>query len=96
MAFATLTKGPVGFILPLLVSLVYLSVQKDWKAMRRMKLLTGMALLIVMVLSWYLPAVLKGGQDLPQRNAASSNHRSLRKRDEPCPADLLLFYQFSR
>ncbi len=62
MAFATLAKGPVGFILPLLVSLVYLSVQKDWKAMKRMRLLTGMLLLIVIVLSWYLPAVLKGGQ----------------------------------
>jgi 4-amino-4-deoxy-L-arabinose transferase-like glycosyltransferase len=63
MALATLAKGPVGFILPLLVSLVYLLVQKDWKAMKRMRLLTGMALCFVMVLSWYLPAVLKGGQD---------------------------------
>jgi 4-amino-4-deoxy-L-arabinose transferase-like glycosyltransferase len=62
MAFATLTKGPVGFILPLLVSLVYLAVQKDWKAMKRMRLLTGMGLLIAIVLSWYLPAVLRGGQ----------------------------------
>jgi len=62
MALATLAKGPVGFILPLLVSLVYLLVQKDWKVMKRMRLFTGMALLIVIVLSWYLPAVLKGGQ----------------------------------
>jgi len=62
MAFATLTKGPVGFILPLMVSLVYLLVQKDWEAMKRMRLLTGMALLVVIVLSWYLPAVLEGGQ----------------------------------
>ncbi len=63
MAFATLAKGPVGFILPLMVSLAYLLVQKDWKAMRRMRLLTGMALCFVVVLSWYLPAVLKGGQN---------------------------------
>jgi hypothetical protein len=63
MAFATLAKGPVGFILPLMVSLVYLLVQKDWKAMKKMRLLTGMALCFVVVLSWYLPAVLKGGQD---------------------------------
>ena len=62
MALATLAKGPVGFILPLMVSLVYLLVQKDWKAMKRMRLLTGMALCFVVVLSWYLPAVLKGGQ----------------------------------
>jgi 4-amino-4-deoxy-L-arabinose transferase-like glycosyltransferase len=63
MALATLTKGPVGFILPLLVSLVYLLFQKDWKATKRMRLLTGMVLFIVIVLSWYLPAVLKGGQN---------------------------------
>jgi len=62
MAFATLVKGPVGFILPLLVSLVYLLLLKDWKAMKRMRLLTGMILVVVVVLSWYLPAALKGGQ----------------------------------
>ena len=63
MGLATLVKGPVGFILPLLVSLVYLLLLKDWKAMKRMRLLTGMMLLVLIVLSWYLPAVLKGGQD---------------------------------
>ncbi len=62
MALATLAKGPVGFIIPLMVSLVYLLVQKDWEAIKRMRLLTGMALCFVIVLSWYLPAVLKGGQ----------------------------------
>jgi 4-amino-4-deoxy-L-arabinose transferase-like glycosyltransferase len=62
MALATLTKGPVGFILPLLVSLIYLAVQRDWKRMKAMKLLPGFLLLLVIVLSWYLPAVWKGGQ----------------------------------
>jgi 4-amino-4-deoxy-L-arabinose transferase-like glycosyltransferase len=61
MALATLTKGPVGFILPLLVSLIYLLILKDWKGMKRMRLLSGMALFLVIVLSWYVPAVLKGG-----------------------------------
>jgi 4-amino-4-deoxy-L-arabinose transferase-like glycosyltransferase len=63
MSLATLAKGPVGFILPLFVSLVYLLFQKGWKAMKRMRFLTGMALFILIVLSWYLPAVLKGGQN---------------------------------
>ncbi len=62
MGLATLTKGPVGFLLPLLVSLVYLSIRKDWKAIKRMKILSGMFLFLVIVLSWYLPAVLRGGQ----------------------------------
>ncbi len=62
MALATLTKGPVGFLLPLLVSLVYLAIQRDWKGMKEMRLLSGMLLFLVIVLSWYLPAVLKGGR----------------------------------
>jgi len=62
MALATLAKGPVGLILPLLVGLIYLAIQRDWKAMKRMRLLTGMALVLVIVLSWYIPAAWKGGQ----------------------------------
>ncbi len=61
MALATLAKGPVGLALPLLVSLIYLAIQRDWKAMKRMRLLTGMALVFAMVLSWYIPAAWKGG-----------------------------------
>jgi len=66
MALATLTKGPVGFLLPLLVCLVFLIVQKDWKAIKGMKLLPGMLLMLVVVLSWYVPAVLKGGSSYLQ------------------------------
>jgi 4-amino-4-deoxy-L-arabinose transferase-like glycosyltransferase len=61
MGLATLAKGPVGFILPLLVSLTYLVVQKDWRGIRRMKLLPGMLLFVIIVLAWYLPAVTRGG-----------------------------------
>ena len=62
MAVATLAKGPVGFILPFVVTVVFLLVQKDWKRIRRMRLFPGMVLLIAIVLAWYLPAVLKGGR----------------------------------
>ncbi len=62
MALATLAKGPVGVILPLAVTLLFLLVQKEWKAIKRMRLLSGMLLFIVIVLAWYLPAVLKGGR----------------------------------
>ncbi len=62
MAVATLAKGPVGFILPFAVTVVFLLVQKDWKRIRRMRLFPGMVLLIAVVLAWYLPAVLKGGR----------------------------------
>ena len=63
LALATLAKGPVGFILPLLVSLIYLIIQKDWNGIKRMKLIQGMILFIIIVLAWYLPALLKGGKE---------------------------------
>jgi 4-amino-4-deoxy-L-arabinose transferase-like glycosyltransferase len=63
MALATLTKGPVGFILPLLVSLIYLVVQKDWRGLREMRLPSGMSLFLIIVLSWYVAAILRGGQE---------------------------------
>ena len=66
MALATLAKGPVGFILPLSVSLIYLVVQKDWGGIRRMRFLSGMALFLGIVLLWYLPALLKGGENYLQ------------------------------
>jgi 4-amino-4-deoxy-L-arabinose transferase-like glycosyltransferase len=61
MALATLTKGPVGFLIPLTVTLVYLLIQKDWRGIKRMGLLRGMVLFLVIVFSWYLPALLKQG-----------------------------------
>lgn len=63
MGLATLAKGPVGFILPLLVSLTFLIVQKDWNNLKKMKLLPGMILFILIVLAWYVPALLKGGEE---------------------------------
>jgi len=63
MALATLAKGPVGFILPLIVSLIYLLIQKDWRGFKKMRLLPGLLLMLVIVLSWYLPAVWKGGKN---------------------------------
>jgi len=66
MAFATLAKGPVGFILPLAAGLIYLFAQKDWEGIKAMKLLPGMALFLFVVLLWYGPALLKGGEEYLQ------------------------------
>ena len=62
MALATLAKGPVGFILPFAVTLLFLMVQKEWKGIKKMRLFPGILLLMAIVLAWYLPAVLEGGK----------------------------------
>lgn len=61
MALATVTKGPVGIAVPLLVVLAYLFAKRDWKAFKEMKLPWGMMLTVGLVLCWYLPAVKRGG-----------------------------------
>jgi len=63
MALGTLTKGPVGFVLPLLITLIYLLIQKDWKGIKGMKLIPGIVLMMVIILAWYVPAIWKGGRD---------------------------------
>ncbi len=63
MGLATLAKGPVGFLLPLLVCLTHLIFQKDWKGLRAMKLIPGMLLFFVIVGCWYVPALVKGGKE---------------------------------
>jgi 4-amino-4-deoxy-L-arabinose transferase-like glycosyltransferase len=62
MAFATLAKGPIGFILPLSTTLIFLLVQRDWKGFKAMRLLPGMLLCLTIISAWYLPAILKGGK----------------------------------
>ena len=62
MALATLAKGPVGFILPFAVTLLFLMVQKEWKGIKKMRLFPGILLFMAIVLAWYLPAVLEGGK----------------------------------
>lgn len=62
MVFATLAKGPVGFIISLLVNLIYLIVEKDWSGIKEMKLLPEMLLFTALVMCWYFPAVLQGGK----------------------------------
>jgi 4-amino-4-deoxy-L-arabinose transferase-like glycosyltransferase len=62
MALATLTKGPVGLLVPLLVCLTYLIYLREWETLRAMRLPTGMALFAAIVLAWYLPAVMRGGE----------------------------------
>lgn len=59
-------KGPMGFILPLLVRLICFVFSKRLGGIRSMRLLSGMALFFVIVLSWYLPALLKGGEEFKE------------------------------
>lgn len=62
MAMGTLTKGPIGIILPLLVMSGYAFLKKEIRSLFGKELFAGSILFILMVSGWLIPACIKGGQ----------------------------------
>lgn len=76
MGLATLTKGPVGFLLPALTGLAYLTLQRNWHSARPRESLLCVGSFLVTALTWYLPAVAQGGISYAQ---ATLIHHSLER-----------------
>ena len=53
---ATLTKGPIGFVLPAMVIFSYLVATRNWSLLRRMELPLGIPLFLLAASSWYVLA----------------------------------------
>jgi 4-amino-4-deoxy-L-arabinose transferase-like glycosyltransferase len=56
---ATLTKGPVGFLLPLITILVYAAVQGKMGELRRLPWASGVALFLAICLPWFVAVSLR-------------------------------------
>ena len=56
-----LSKGPIGYILPALVILAYLAVQRQLSRLRVLFCLPGILLAIGLPLTWYLLAFAQEG-----------------------------------
>lgn len=61
MALATLTKGPVGFLLPSLATLGYLMVRGDWQRLQPRGVMLCLGAFLGVTLAWYLLAIWRGG-----------------------------------
>lgn len=59
---AVLTKGPIGFLLPGLIILLFLISQKDLKYLWRGELVKGAILMLAIISTWYLPMYLMHGR----------------------------------
>jgi 4-amino-4-deoxy-L-arabinose transferase-like glycosyltransferase len=59
MGAATLTKGPIGFLLPGAVIFLYLFIAKRWTLLRHMEIPFGTPLFILIAASWYVLAELR-------------------------------------
>ena len=61
MGLATLAKGPVGLILPLLAVVPVCLVERDFRTARRMFLPTGLVLFLLVTLAWFGPFAMRLG-----------------------------------
>lgn len=63
MAFATLTKGPVGLLVPLIAIAAYLTATGGWQDFwRRGRPLAGLALTVALATPWYIGMLLIHGE----------------------------------
>src|SRR6185295_4631167 len=53
MALATLAKGPVGLVLPIIAALPLTLIERDFRSARRMFALPGVLLYLAITLSWF-------------------------------------------
>ena len=61
MGFAALAKGPAGFLLPGMVTFVFLLASRDLSRLRKMRLVSGGILTLAIAGTWYLAAISTGG-----------------------------------
>lgn len=73
MGLATLAKGPIGFLLPGLVALVYLLLRRDLRRLRDMHLLLGGSLTILLPGCWYALAIARGGAAFVHKQILTEN-----------------------
>lgn len=65
MGVATITKGPVGFLLPLLSILVYQAVRGRFRELKRLRWGLGLAVFLAAALPWFI-AVSSRNPDFPR------------------------------
>ncbi len=63
IGLGSITKGPVALALPFLTLLVFLFFRKDLKWLKSMRLGWGLAIWLLIMLGWFVPALLKGGRE---------------------------------
>ncbi len=59
---ATLAKGPVGLVVPLLAVVTFLAFERDWTGIGALRLGPGLLLWAAVVLLWFAPAVWLAGR----------------------------------
>ena len=73
IAFAVLTKGPIGLILPGMVALAWIAIEKRWDVLPRISLFRGAIVVLVLAGGWYLAAYIEGGPGFFRKQILTEN-----------------------
>ncbi len=73
IAFAVLTKGPIGAALPALVALLWIILSWRWSVIRRLRLVYGAIIVGIIGGGWYLAAIVSGGPAFVHKQILGEN-----------------------
>ncbi len=73
VAAAVLTKGPVGALLPAVVAIAWLALERRWDVIGRLHLAPGAAIVAIVGGGWYLAAAYTGGADFLRKQILAEN-----------------------
>jgi hypothetical protein len=73
IALAILAKGPVGFVLPALVAVVWMTLLGRWSLIKAIPWKRGAAIVAVLGGGWYIAAAWVGGMDFVRKQILSEN-----------------------
>jgi 4-amino-4-deoxy-L-arabinose transferase-like glycosyltransferase len=73
LACATLAKGPVGVLVPILVIMVFLALRRDFAFLKKLHLFSGAAVFLLIAGYWYFAAWREGGWAFFQRQILEEN-----------------------
>ena len=63
MALAMLTKGPLGFLYPMLVVCLFLIIRKDWASFKELKFLLGFLIFAAISAPWFIAMIFLHGNE---------------------------------
>jgi len=73
IAFAVLTKGPIGATLPALVALMWIVLTWRWSVIHRLRLAHGAVIVGVIGGGWYVAAIVSGGPAFVHKQILGEN-----------------------
>jgi 4-amino-4-deoxy-L-arabinose transferase-like glycosyltransferase len=73
IAWAVLTKGPVGAVLPALVAAVWIAIRKRTDVIRKLRLGVGTLLIGAIAGGWYIAAIAVGGMAFVHKQLLAEN-----------------------